>query len=235
MKKILLIHGWNYRNYTKMTKELDAWHNREELVLELEKSFKVYKLNLPGFCGEREPDKAWDLDDYAKYIKDYLDKNKLDVDYILGYSFGGAVAINYYLKYGSKEKIILVSPAIIRNNDKSKKFMKTPKMFDKLRNKIRDFYLIHIVKTNEMRYGTKFLQNTYQIIVRIDLKDKVIKIPQDKLLIIYGDKDTMVNPKGVIQYLDDNYKQRVKLIKDGGHNIGKTHYKEIVKLINENI
>ncbi|MDE5540025.1 MAG: alpha/beta hydrolase, partial [Bacilli bacterium] len=181
MKKILLIHGWNYLNYTSKTKETDAWHNRQEMVQELKKDYEVYKLNLPGFCGAEEPKKAWNLDDYADFIKEYLDKHKLKVDYVLGYSFGGAVAISYYLKHGKNEKVILVSPAIIRNNNASKKFMKTPKILDKVRNKIRDFYLIHIVKTNEMVSGTKFLRNTYQIIVRVDLRDKVIKIPSDKL------------------------------------------------------
>lgn len=235
MKKILLIHGWNYRNYTSQTEEKDAWHNRSDLVKELEKNYEVYKLNLPGFCGEKEPQKAWNLDDYAKYINNYLSKNKLKVDYVLGYSFGGAVAILYYLKYHNKEKLILVSPAIIRNNMKSKKFISTPKMFDKLRKYLRDLYLVHIVKTNEMVYGTKFLRNTYQNIVREDLTDKILKIKEEELLIIYGDDDHMVNPHQVKEFLPKNYKSRVKMIMGGGHNIGQTHYKEIIKLIKENI
>jgi len=235
MKKILLIHGWNYRNYTSRTSEKDAWHNRKEMVLELEKDFQVYKLNLPGFCGEKEPKKAWNLDCYADFIHDYLTKSNLKVDYILGYSFGGAVAISYYLKYGQHEKIILVSPAIIRNYNKSKKFAKTPNCLNKIRKAMRNFYLIHVVKNNEMRYGTKFLRETYQIIVRIDLRDDIIKIPSAKLLIIYGAQDTMVNPKGVIDFFNAEYKKRVKIIADGGHNIGGTHPKEVAKLIKNNI
>ncbi|MBE6148358.1 MAG: alpha/beta hydrolase [Firmicutes bacterium] len=235
MKKILLIHGWNYRNYTSQTEEKDAWHNRMKLVELLKKNYEVYRLNLPGFCGEKEPNKAWELHDYAKYIKDYLNKNKLQVDYILGYSFGGAVAISYYLEYGSGEKLILVSPAIIRNNDKSKKFVKTPGVFDRIRKFLRNQYIIHIVKTPEMVYGTKFLRDTYQIIVRKDLKEEVLKVPNKDILIIYGEKDDMVNPNGVINFLPKEYKKRIKLIKDGDHNIGQTHYKEIVNLIKENI
>lgn len=234
MKKILLIHGWNYRNYTSQTKEKDAWHNRPELVKELKKKFEVYTLNLPGFCGEKEPNTAWDLNDYAKYIDDYLKSKNLKVDYILGYSFGGAIAVTYYLNYGKKEKLILVSPAISRNHDKSRKFIKTPKCLTKIRNIIRDIYLIKIVKTNEMVYGTKFLRNTYQKIVRVDLKEELIKIPSDKLLIIYGEKDNMVKPNEVNNFLDKKYKKRVHFIKEGDHNIGKTHYKKIIEIINNN-
>ncbi|MBE6155660.1 MAG: alpha/beta hydrolase [Firmicutes bacterium] len=235
MKKILLIHGWNYRNYTTQTNEKDAWHNRMELVRELSKDYEVYRLNLPGFCGQKEPEKAWNLDDYAKYIHDYLKSKKLSVNYILGYSFGGAVAINYYLKYGHEEKIILVSPAIIRNQEKSKKFIKTPACIQTLRNFLRNQYIVRIVKTPEMVYGTKFLRNTYQIIARIDLRNLLLQIPANNLLLIYGEKDNMVNPKAVFNFLPTNYQNKVKFIPDGDHNIGKTHYKDIINLIKNNI
>lgn len=231
MKKILLLHGWNYRNYTSQTKEKDAWHNRTKLVKELEKKYEVFKINFPGFCGEKEPKQAWTLNDFAKYVRAYLEENNLKVDYILGYSFGGAVAITYNSLYDNNQKLILISPAIIRNYKKSSKFIKTPKILNPLRNKIRDFYLIHKVKTNEMVYGTKFLRATYQNIVRVELLDEVEKIDKTKLKIIYGEKDTMVNPNRVLENINKKYKDRIFLIKDGGHDIANTHVKEIMEII----
>ncbi len=231
MKRILLLHGWNYRNYTSQTKEQDAWHNRTKLVNELVKKYKVYKINFPGFCGEKEPKQAWTLTDYAKYVHTYLEENNLKVDYILGYSFGGAVAITYNRLYDNNQKLILISPAIIRNFKKSNNFIKTPKVLNPLRNKIRDFYLIHKVKTNEMVYGTKFLRATYQNIVRVELLDEVEKIDKTRLKIIYGEKDTMVNPNRVLDNINKEYKDRIFLIKDGGHDIANTHVKEIMEII----
>lgn len=235
MKKILLIHGWNYRNYTNQTTQKDAWHNRQAFVECLAKDYEVYKINLPGFCGEKEPKSAWNLENYADYIKRYLEREKIQIDYILGYSFGGAVAISYLLKYGTKEKLILVSPAIIRNNDKSKKFIKTPKILTAIRSFLRNQYIIHVVKTPEMVYGTKFLRDTYQIIVRKDLRNDVLKIKDQNLLIIYGENDDMVNPQAVINFLPKEYQSRVKMIKNGDHNIGQTHYRQVVQIIKENI
>lgn len=231
MEKILLLHGWNYRNYTSQTKEKDAWHNRTKLVKELEKKYEVFKINFPGFCGEKEPNQAWTLTDYAKYIHTYLEDNNLKVDYILGYSFGGAVAITYNRLYDNNQKLILISPAIIRYYKKSSNFIKTPKILNPLRNKIRDFYLIHKVKTNEMVYGTKFLRATYQNIVRVELLDELEKIDKTKLKIIYGEKDTMVNPNRVLENINKKYKDRIFLIKDGGHDIANTHVKEIMEII----
>ena len=198
MKKILLLHGWNYRNYSNLTDQKDAWNNRKDFVSLLSKYFEVYKINFPGFCGEKEPKNAWDLEDYAKYVNDYLNKNKINPDYILGYSFGGAVAIMYNRLYDNDQKLILVSPAISRNYTNSKKFIKTPSILNPIRNFIRDFYLIHFVKNNYMLYGTKFLRLSYQNIVRRDLIKDVNNINPSNLLIIYGEKDDMVKPQYVI-------------------------------------
>lgn len=231
MKKILLLHGWNYRNYTSMTKEKDAWHNRQKFVSKLEKKYEVYKINFPGFCGEVEPKNPWELKDFATYVFEYLSKNNLKVDYIIGYSFGGAVAIEYNRLYDNNQKLILISPAIVRNNDKSKKFVRTPNFIKPVREFLRDFYLIHIVKTNEMVHGTKFLRNTYQNIVRIELINELENIDPNLVQIVYGGEDKMVNPKFVISSVKSKYKERIFVIDGGAHDIANTHSEEIINII----
>ncbi len=231
-KNLLLIHGWNYRNYTNMTKETDAWHNRKPLIDLLKKEFNIYKLNLPGFCGQNEPkQKYYTLDDFAYYINDYLNKNNINIDYVLGYSFGGPVAITWKNKYPSKVKLILVSPAIIRNNNKSKKFIKTPRVLKPVRDFIRDLYLIYFVKNNEMRYGSKFLRNTYQEIVRKDVTSELEKIDPNEVCIIYGALDKMVNPMKLKQNVSPKYQKRIAFIDGGGHDIANSHPKEIIAYI----
>ena len=189
---ILLIHGWNYRNYYNQTKDI-AWNNRIDFVNKLKEKYNVYYPDLPGFGNNKSPNsKGWTLDDYSKYIDTYIKENNLNIDYIVGYSFGGAVAINYKYKFNKSIKLILISPAIIRNEKKSRKFIKTPKLFRNIRNKLRDFYLIHIVKTNEMVYGDRFLRNTYQNIVRINMLPIIEKMNDQDINIIYGKDDNMV-------------------------------------------
>lgn len=231
--KILMLHGWNSDNYTNQTDSKDAWENRKEFVKELEKKHEIYKINFPGFCGEKEPKKAWNLEDFAKYVKDYLDKNELKVDYILGYSFGGAVATTYNRLYDNDQKLILVSPALTRNKTKSKKFIRTPKIFDPIRIGLRNLYLKYIVKNKYMIKGTKFLNATYQNIVRVELIDEILKTDPNKLTIIYGEEDNMVNPNLVISTLSNKYKDSIKIIKKGGHDIANTNTKELVKIIND--
>lgn len=232
-KNILLLHGWNYRNYSSKTNETDAWHNRKKLVEALEKKYNIYKVNFPGFCQTKEPNvKMWTLSDYASYINSYITDNSLEIDYILGYSFGGAVAITYNRLYKNDQKLILISPAIVRENKKSKSFFKTPNFLNPIRNKIRDLYLIHMVKTNEMVYGTKFLRNSYQSIVRVDLLDNLEKIDPKLVNVIYGKDDEMVKPNYVVANVSSKYKKCFHLIKGGKHDIGNTHVDEIMQIIN---
>jgi len=232
-KKILLLHGWDWKNYTSLTKSKDAWANRTKFVKQLEKKFDIYKLNFPGFCGEKEPDRGWELSDYANFVKEYIDKNKIQPDYILGYSFGGAVAVEYSLLFDNNQKLILVSPAITRNKEKSKKIIKTPEFIKPFRTLLRDFYLIHIVKNNYMINGTKFLNESYQNIVRVELIEDIDKIKPDNIKIIYGSLDDMVNPSYVLKNINKKFKDCIYVIEGGSHDIANTHTKEIISIISK--
>ena len=231
-KNILLLHGWDYEQYTKQTTDKDAWDYCKELIEALKKNYNVYTLNFPGFCGEKEPKKEWNVEDFASYVNDYVNKNKINVDIVLGYSFGGAVATIYKNKYNKEVKLFLVAPAIIRNFDNSKKFAKTPKMVEKLRKVLRNLYVIYVVGTPEMKYGTKFLRNTYQIIVRRDLREELEKIDPDDIILIYGDKDDAVNPELMNETLSKDLRKKVVMIKGADHDNIVTDY---VKELSSNI
>ena len=234
MKKILLIHGWNYKNYYGAINH-EAWLNRIDFINELKKHYDIRYPDLPGFGLVKEPNKkSYTIEDYADYIHDYIVNNDFNPDYILGYSFGGAVAATYLKKY-SGVKLILVSPALIRNNNKSKSFIKTPAFLYPIRNIIRNYYLIHKVKVPEMVYGTKFLRNTYQTIVRVELIDTIKSFNPSDYIIIYGDKDNMVDPNRMVSSVDENIKKRIHFIKNGGHDIANTHTKDLIKIINDYI
>lgn len=231
MKKILLIHGWDYDNYYGRVSD-EAWKNRNNFVKALEKHFIVRRPDLPGFGLAKEPKvSGYTIEDYAKFIHDYIEENNFHPDYILGYSFGGAVAVTYHRLYKGNIKYILCSPALIRNHDHSKKYMKTPKIFDPIRNKIRDFYLIHKIKLPEMVYGTKFLRNTYQSIVRVEITSYLEEMKPEQYIIIYGEEDTMVDPKRMVQIVSDKVRKRIRFIKGGGHDIANTHTQELIDII----
>ena len=218
-KNMLLIHGWDYELYNNMTDSNDAWNNYHNLIKRLGENYNLYKVNLPGFCKENEPsDKEWNVSDFANYIDKYIKKNNINPDIVLGYSFGGAVAIKWKVLTNNKAKLFLIAPAIIRNNSNSKKFINTPKFLDKIRTYLRDLYVIYIIKNNEMKYGSKFLRNTYQKIVREDLINDVYKIDPKDISIIIGNKDLAVAPQELLNNINQEYKDSIKIINDANHD-----------------
>ena len=231
-RNLLLLHGWDYDLYSSRITSTDAWQNYKELIFSLKERFNVYKLNFPGFCKQEEPDeKEWNVHQFAEYVDRYIITNELHIDYVLGYSFGGAVAVKWKTITQNNAKLILVAPAIIRNSAKSRAFFKTPKSIQAIRSCVRDFYVIYIVKNNEMRYGTKFLRNSYQIIVREDLREDLFSINSEDIKLIFGTKDTAVAPETIIQSAPIAYNS-IYMIDDANHdNIITDYVEELVQIL----
>ena len=179
MKKILILHGWG-----------SCAKNWQQVRQRLEKAgCKVFLPDLPGF-GENYPlKKTWSVDDYVEWVRDFSEKNNLSQIFLLGHSFGGAIAVKYALKYGKGiKKLFLVSPAIIRKKTFKKETMKkTAKFFSFL-----PVFLKKIIYKNFLRSDYPLesgaMRETYLKIITQDLLDKVAKITLPTVL-IWGEKD----------------------------------------------
>ncbi|KKR53067.1 MAG: hypothetical protein UT90_C0015G0004 [Parcubacteria group bacterium GW2011_GWA1_40_21] len=233
--KILLIHGWNYANYTS-SGCVDAWANRSSFVVALSKHFEVVTFNLPGFCGEKDPETSWNIDDFAKLIQKKVRQE--NPDYILGYSFGGAVALRFKKITGDIHiKVILVSPAIIRKYEKKvyshgifQRILKTI-LPEKSISILRDIYLIKIVKNPYYAGASRVMRETYRNIVSVDLRNDLLFVT-NSLSLIYGEKDT-ATPNELVRNVLKNSTAHHNLyvISGGGHDIANTHTEELVSVI----
>ncbi len=232
-RKILLIHGWNYANYTS-SGCVDAWSNRSKFVQSLSQHFDVVTINLPGFCGQTDPEQPWTLDDFVQYLGQIIEKEKPDC--ILGYSFGGAIALRWKKTSGDKKvKTFLVSPAILRKYAHADMgfIQKTLKVIlpDRLISVLRDAYLVQIVKNPYYAQATKVMRETYRNIVAVDLRQDLLDV-SDPLTLIYGENDTATPPSLVREVLNNsNATHNLHIISNGGHDIANTHTEELVSLI----
>ncbi|MFP4624419.1 MAG: alpha/beta fold hydrolase, partial [Gemmatimonadota bacterium] len=112
MTRLLLLHGWDHRNYTRRGCG-DAWENRSVLVQGLARHFDVIRFNFPGFCGEPDPPRPWRMEDFVELVDGIVRRESPDV--ALGYSFGGAVLLAWKHRSGDRRvRGVLVSPAIVR-------------------------------------------------------------------------------------------------------------------------
>lgn len=241
MKKILLLHGWNYINYRNINinQTKNPWHNRQGFVDLLKSSgFEIETPSFPGFVGYKynDPESAWGMPEYVNYCDELV--KKYNPDFILGYSFGGSVATMWKSKKGMESdiKIILVSPALERKYKKSTpgnfKLLKNflPKL---LKNIIRDLYLRFVAKNQYYSKGTKFLKGSYLNIVKIRCREDLNKIDPKQVLLIFGSNDTATPPEFLKNSLLKNSKilERIFIIQGGGHDIANTHTNQIVKKI----
>ncbi len=194
--KMLLIHGWNWTNYHSLGCS-DAWADRQGFVDRLSEYFDLVKVDLPGFGINPDPKKPMILDGYTAYVYDIYKKE--NPDFILGYSFGGAIALHLKAKYQNiMAKVILVSSAIVRkyNNRNLDLLSKIANIIipTVILSVVRDFYLSNIVRNPYYRNATKVMRETYRNIVGLDLRTE-LKDVSDTMTLIYGGMDTATPPE----------------------------------------
>ncbi|OIO53046.1 hypothetical protein AUJ46_06045 [Candidatus Peregrinibacteria bacterium CG1_02_54_53] len=81
---LLCLHGWG--GSKESFDELRAALDGEELT--------ILTPDLPGFGNEPDPDRPWNVDDYADWVEDWLHKNNIEEPLLLlGHSHGGRIAI----------------------------------------------------------------------------------------------------------------------------------------------
>ncbi len=90
------------------------------------KTQNVIILDLPGY-GLSEPlKKTHDLEGYADFISDFLNKLGLEKINLVGHSFGASVSLKFFNKFPEKLiKLILISPVVSETKTFSYKFAKS--------------------------------------------------------------------------------------------------------------
>ena len=111
----------------------------------------------------------------------------------MGYSFGGAVALDYKVRYKSDIPVILISPALKRNETvksqmgKIGKHIVPQKYFDSLKS------LYQTIFSKYYREGTPFLRASYDKIARRDIRSLLDLVdPKDILLVSVLEDETGV-------------------------------------------
>jgi pimeloyl-ACP methyl ester carboxylesterase len=188
-KDVLILHGWGANINTVLS-----------IFNLLKPHFKVYALDLPGFGKSTEPKEVFGSEDYARIVKKFMDKMKIQKIILIGHSFGGKVSIWLGSKYPEMvDKIVLIDSAGLKNKRNFKYYakvysFKTLKFFYKT-----IFFWIDADKRMEKFYK-KFGSADYRdangimrkILVKVvneDLKP-ILKNIKSPTLLIWGDKDT---------------------------------------------
>lgn len=182
---LLILHGWGSNS--------ERW----ELVAEIisQKGFKVIVPDLPGFGKSDVLNAPWNLNKYVNFVEEFVKEMNFEEFYLLGHSFGGALASKIAVKHVQDvKKMFLVSAACIRKKTTKKSF------FAKISKIIKIFYFLpyynlfrkavykFIIRKSDYLYVDGIMKETYLNMVSEDLSLHLsfIKTPT---VIIWGDKD----------------------------------------------
>jgi pimeloyl-ACP methyl ester carboxylesterase len=227
-KTILLLHGWQ-----------DNLHTFDALVSLLSQTYRVIRLDLPGFGQSETPKEVWDLDNYVKFVENFIQKIHLQVDVLIGHSFGGRIAIKGAAKKNLQpNKIVLVNSAgIAKNNTLRNSVLKTgakiagaiiripPLSFwrKKWRKKIYES-----IGSDYLNAGA--MKETFLKIIAEDLSTSAKKISAPTLL-IWGENDTetpLSDGQRLAKLISNS---RLEIIKNTGHFVHQEKPEEVAKLI----
>ncbi|MCD5396178.1 MAG: alpha/beta hydrolase [Candidatus Pacebacteria bacterium] len=228
---LLILHGWGASSR--------SWEEVQDL---LSKNFRVICLDLPGFGKSDPPPYAWDVENYAQFIFALLRELKLKQFYLLGHSFGGAVALKLALIQPDKVKrLILVNAAIVR---KPKTILKKILSFFagiiSLFNFLPgyqffrgSFYRLVLRKTDYLKTAG-VMRQTFTKVISENLQPYCSKI-NIPTLIIWGEQDKITPLKDgiLINKLIPN--SRIITIKKTEHAPNLSHPEELARIIKENL
>lgn len=196
---VLLLHGWGQNKEMMLP-----------LIEDMKKKYTCVAIDMPGF-GETKFNDFNTISEYTEYIRMFLKENDILPKYIIGHSFGGKVAVDYYLKYKDIEKMAVISSPLLKPTRGLRYYYKILKYKLKKKLKIRQSNVgssdYKNCKDNMKKFFVKVVNTHYN-------KDIFkIKIP---VLLLWGNKDKQV-PLNKAKKLHKKLKRNKLVILNGGH------------------
>jgi pimeloyl-ACP methyl ester carboxylesterase len=184
---VLLLHGWGAK-----IQSFEPVHQH------LEKYFRVYSIDLPGFGDSEPPPIPWGTEDYTELVQQFIQHLHINNPILMGHSFGGRIAIRLALRE-KIHKLILVDSAGLKPKRKLDYYLKvySYKLLKKMASlPILKLYLKNTLNNFQNKAGSKDYQNasgimkaTFVKVVNEDLKDLLRQI-QISTLLMWGENDT---------------------------------------------
>lgn len=227
---ILFLHGWK-----------DSLHTFDSIAPALSSSFRVVRLDLPGFGESEMPAFPWKLDNYVLFVNDFLSKLNIKPDIIVGHSLGGRILIKgVSTKELYPKKIVLISSAGIAKRRTMRnlvltalaKIAKAATLLPPL-----CFWRTELRRTLYTWIGSDYfaagaMRRTFLNIIGEDLRSFASAITMPTLL-IWGSEDK-TTPLSDGERLSKIIKgSRLRIIPGAGHFVHRERSAEVIHIIRE--
>lgn len=224
------MHGWG-----------DSSEGLKQIRESLASKYQVLAPDLPGFGGTQAPNEVWDLDNYAEFLANLLQKLELKQPFaVIGHSNGGALAIRAIsLGKLKPSKLVLMAASGVRNNNKLKRSVlkviaktgnvATIWMPERYRRDLRKS--LYGVAGSDMLVAPH-LQDTFKKTVRQDVQGDAAAIDVPTLL-IYAADDKAIPVADGRQYHFLITGSKLEVVEDAGHFVHQDQPAKVLKLIEE--
>lgn len=229
-KVIVCLHGWG-----------DSGQTFAGLSKLLSENYSVLAVDLPGFGGTQEPTRAWGINEYSKFVVDWLKKIGVKEVYALvGHSNGGAIAISLA---GNNllgvNKVVLLASSGIRDVNKLRKIVlgsgaKLVKMPLKILPKSAQ---TKIKRRAYASVGSDYgllpeMDESYRKIIAQDMQSTATRIKQPTLL-VYGASDDITPIKYGQLFNDAIPNSKLVTLENAGHFVHHDNQASAAKAIGE--
>ncbi len=228
-KKVLIFHGWGATSY--------SWRDISYCLSK--KGFEVIAMDLPGFGETPAPDSVWNSNNYVKFLESFVKKIEINNFYLLGHSFGGALALKFTSKHADLvKKLVLCDAAVIRKERLNLR-QKITKSLSKYGSKIvskTPFYPFFekaaywFAGTYDYYRANPIMKEVFKKVIDEDMSDIASKLKKE-CLIVWGeyDKATPLEDAFVLNNLIEN--SQLKVIVGAGHNPHRTNNQELCNVL----
>lgn len=213
---LLILHGWGHSS-----------KNWETTIPLLDKSYRYISLDLPSFGDTQSLPQPAGIPEYTNFVHQFICKLNLKSLSLLGHSFGGQIAVDFSLKHPQMvKKLILLSPACIRQSSPKTKLLSSVKKVIPFANRFGQFF-----HSADYANSSPIQKKVLSTILTQDFSNKLRDITQTTH-IIWGseDKEIPYSGKIIAESIPDSH---LHLVYSSGHNPHLTHPQKLASIINE--
>lgn len=202
LQDVIILHGWNLsgERFSGLADEL------------LQKGYRVFTPDLPGFGKEPPPDNPWHVSDYATFLGIYIKRHHIEKPVLIGHSFGGRVALQFTHMYPNIPGRLVISgtPGYSPISKKKMSFFLVLAKIGGALFMLPGLYLLsdfarkvlyRLAGVNEFYRAEGSMRQTFKNVVTDDLTAAMRSV-RTPCLLVWGELDTIV-PVAVAEKMRD--------------------------------